>query len=91
MNGRAPRWSRRDDVSWRRSLDSVVVQSAAADGPAVLQGTAAPVWDLLAEPATVEELVDALVEVYGGDRAVIAGDVEGLVERMRGLGVIEAV
>jgi hypothetical protein len=86
----AERWRRRDDVSWRASLDAVVVQAPSADDPTVLGGTAAVVWGLLAEPATVDELVDALVEVYGADRAVIARDVGDLIERMRTLGVVEA-
>ena len=77
-------------MSWRRSLDAVVVQSAAIDDPAVLPGTAAVVWDLLVEPATADELVDALVEVYGGDRTVIARDVELLLDRLQTLAVIEA-
>ena len=90
-SGAPARWQRRSDVSWRASLDAVVVQAPTATDPSVLAGTAAAVWTLLAEPATVEELVDALTEVYGGDRAVIARDVEALVERMRALDVAEAV
>lgn len=84
------RWQRRTDVSWRETLDAVVVQAPSADDPSVLAGTAAVVWTLLAEPVTVAELVDTLVEVYGGERAVIARDVEALVERMRALDVVEA-
>ena len=67
-----------------------MVQPAAADDPSVLPGTAAAVWSLLAEPATLDELVDALAEVYGGDRAVIARDVDDLLDRLRALAVIEA-
>lgn len=84
------RWRRRADVSWRESIDGVVVQAPSAADPSVLAGTAAAVWRLLAEPVTVDDLVDTLAEVYGGDRAVIARDVEALVERMQVLAVVEA-
>jgi hypothetical protein len=90
MTGAPVRWRRRADVSWRRSLDAVVVLPATAEDPAVLPGTAAAVWNLLAAPATLDELVAALLEVYGGDPAVIARDVDDLLDRLRTLAVIEA-
>ena len=83
-------YSRRDDVLWRRSLDSVVLLPVGADEPVSLPGTGAAVWDLLAEPATLPELVDALADVYGGDPSTIARDVAELLERLRGMTAIDA-
>ena len=83
-------WRRRDDVVWRRSLDAAIVLSAGAEDPVTLPGTGAAVWDLLAEPATLAELVGTLVEVYGGDSATIERDVAGLLEHLRALHVVEA-
>jgi hypothetical protein len=83
-------WRRRDDVSWRRSIDAVVLMPAGADAPAALPGTAAAVWDLLAEPTTLAELVATLAEVYATDPGAITADVEALLARLEGLGAIEA-
>ena len=82
-------WRRRDAVSWRRSIDAVVLQAAGADEPVALPGTAAAVWDLLAEPATVDELVATLAEVYGESPDAIVDDVTGLLERLTALGAVE--
>ena len=83
-------WRRRDDVVWRRSLDAAIVLSADAEDPVTLAGTGAAVWDLLAEPAALAELVGTLVEVYGGDSATIERDVAGLLEQLRVLHAVEA-
>ncbi|MFA5885699.1 MAG: PqqD family protein [Acidimicrobiia bacterium] len=83
-------YARRDDVLWRRSLDSVVLLPVGADEPVSLPGTGAAVWDLLAEPSTLPELVDALVDVYGGDPSTIERDVAALLERLRGITAIDA-
>jgi hypothetical protein len=74
-------WRRRDDVLWRRTLDAVLLFPPGADEPLTVAGSGALVWDLLAEPATLTELVDALASVYGDDpdtRAVIERDVATL-------------
>ena len=83
-------WRRRDDVSWRRSIDAVVLQAAGADEPVTLPGTAAAVWDLLAEPGTLAVLVATLADAYGTDPSVITADVAGLLEQLVGLGAVEA-
>lgn len=90
MTGPGVAWWRRADVSWRRSIDAVVLMPAGAKDPAALPGTAAAVWDLLAEPATLDELVSALADAYAVDPAAITGDVVALLERLEALGAIEA-
>jgi hypothetical protein len=77
-------------VAWRRSLDAVVLLPPAAPEPVSLAGTAALVWDLLAEPASVSELVDALAEHFGDDPARITRDVDALLARLSDLGAVEA-
>lgn len=83
-------WRRRDDVLWRRSIDAVVLLPVGTSEPVSLPGTGAMVWDLLAEPATLDELVTALAEVYEGDAATIARDVVDLLVRLESLAAIEA-
>ena len=68
-------WRRRDDVLWRRSLDAVILLPVGADEPITLPGTGAAVWDLLEEPASLDELVATLAEAYEEDPAVVEHDV----------------
>ena len=84
------RWRRRADAQWRRSLDAVVLLPADADEPVTLPGTGALVWDLLEVPATLDELVETLAEVFGADPAVVARDVEALLVRLDDMVAIEA-
>jgi len=82
-------WRRRAAVSWRRSIDAVVLMPAGAAEPAALPGTAAAVWDLLAEPASLAELVAALSEVYAVDPEAITDDVAALLAQLAELGAVE--
>ena len=82
-------WRRREDVLWRRSLDAVILLPADVDEPVTLPGTGASVWDLLAEPATVAELVATLSEAYDdADPSVVEHDVRALLEELEGLGAV---
>jgi hypothetical protein len=83
-------WRRREDALWRRSLDAVIVFPVGADDPVTVSGSGAVVWDLLAEPATLDDLVDALVEVYDADRATIATDVAALLAQLESLAALES-
>jgi hypothetical protein len=83
-------WCRRDDVLWRRSMDAVALLPVGASEPVTLPGTGAAVWDLLEEPATLDELVAALTEVFVADRDTIARDVGDLLAELESLAAIEA-
>lgn len=84
------RWRRREDVLWRRSLDAVVVLPAGTDEPVAIAGTGAAVWDLLEEPGTLDEIVEALLERYEADAAVVSHDVVELLERLAEMGAVSA-
>jgi len=86
----APVYSRRPDVLWRRSLDAVVLLPAGCEDPVTLPGTGAAVWDLLAAPATLPELVGTLVEVYGEDPVTVERDVAALLDRLARIAAIDA-
>lgn len=82
-------WRRRDDVLWRRSLDAVILLPSGADEPLTLPDSGAIVWDLLEEPASFDELVATLAEVYETDAATIATDITPLLEELAALGALE--
>ena len=82
-------WRRREDVLWRRSLDAVILLPSGLDDPVTLPGTGASVWDVLAEPATVAELVATLAEAYdGADPSVVEHDVRALLAELEALGAV---
>ena len=81
-------WRRREDVLWRRSLDSVILLPIDADEPVTLPGTGASVWDLLDEPATVDQLVVVLAEAYDADPATVEHDVRALLGELEGLSAV---
>jgi len=81
-------WRRREDVLWRRSLDSVILLPVGVEDPMTLPGTGASVWDLLEEPATVAELVAVLAEAYGAERTVVEHDVRALLDELEALGAV---
>ena len=53
-------WRRADDVLTRRTSRSVLILTADATEPVVLEGAAVVVWDALAQPATDAQLVTAI-------------------------------
>ena len=85
------RWRRRESVLWRRAIDVVVILPDGAGEPVSLPGTGAMVWELLAEPASLSELVTTFTEVYPDDPGTIARDVAVLLESLESLDAIEAV
>jgi hypothetical protein len=89
--GGATVYSRRADVLWRRTLDTVILFPVGAEEPVTMPGTGAVVWDLLEEPATLAELVDTLADVYGEDAATIEHDVAALLEQLRALAAVTTV
>jgi hypothetical protein len=85
----AERWCRAPGVLWRRSLDAVLVFGPGADGPRTLTGTGTELWDLLAAPITVEELVGSLAVRHGADGNVVEADLVPVLAELATLGVLE--
>lgn len=81
-----------DDVAWTQHDDEVVVLNLATSAaePLVLEGSAAIVWEVIAESGSTD-LVD-LVHVIAVDMALvdeeIRGDVEAFVETLRARSLI---
>ena len=52
-------------------------------------GTAAAIVDLLKEDTTKEQIVDAMCAKYDAPKERIETDVEGILDKLRGIGAIE--
>jgi hypothetical protein len=65
----AVRWHRAEATLWRRTLGGVVVLPVDRRAPLALRGPAAEIWELLARPMTLQELLDAIAATcaVGGD------------------------
>jgi hypothetical protein len=81
-------WKRRDDACWRRTLDAVILLPKVADEPVMLPDTGAAVWDLLAEPTTLDDLVGTLSDVYSADPQTVERDVGALLLELEAHAVI---
>ena len=56
-----------------------------------LNETGSHLWDRLADPATLEDLVERLAEEFEVDRALLEEDAQSFVEELRAVAVIAVV
>ncbi len=84
----AARWRRSESTLWRRTLDGVVVLPEGALSPLVLRGPAARIWELLAQPLNVAELLDAIAAVYAVDGDTVADEVGWAVGQLADAGAL---
>jgi coenzyme PQQ synthesis protein D (PqqD) len=83
------RWCRSARVVWRRTLDGVIVLPILeAAEPIALRGSAADIWDLLAEPMTSEDLIAVLAAAHGVSELSVAADVDGALVSLSELGAL---
>ena len=76
------RWRRAEATLWRRTLGGVVVLPVDLPAPLELRGPAAGIWELLALPMTVRELLDAIATTYAVDRDAVADEVGEAIEAL---------
>jgi len=76
---------------WRKVGSDFMLAPLGTDRIEVLSGSGAVIWELLEEPATEAELVDALAESYEVPRDQIAGDTRALLLVLLQAGVVEEV
>ena len=84
------RWRHAPEATDVDSGDRVVVVDLTARDPRpqVLEGTAATIWRLLAEPRTEDELVTALTDEYDDvDPAQVAADTAGFLQQLAAAGL----
>ena len=63
--------------------------SPAVDDPLTLAGTGAGLWDLLAEPTSTDDLVDALAARYGAEPSTVEVDLVPVLAELEAIGAIE--
>ncbi|MGB8861430.1 MAG: PqqD family protein [Ilumatobacteraceae bacterium] len=83
------RWVRRDDVLSRTQLGEVLLLAPDGDEPIALTSPGDLLWELLAEPHTIKELVDAFA-VDQADSAAVAGAIDAILRRLHRQGLITA-
>ena len=86
-----PRYRRREDVLWRRSLDTVLLLPPMASEPVILAGTGPAVWEVLAAAVSAAELAAELAGCFGADTVEVEQDLEPVIERLVALGVVDVV
>jgi hypothetical protein len=74
-------WHRSDGAVWRRTMDGIVVLPGSGE-PIALLGPAAGLWELLAEPLTVEEVVTTLAEHYGVDADQVSPEIRATLDEL---------
>jgi hypothetical protein len=83
---------RRSSAALHRTVGhEVLLAGADREGFDALPGTAASVWTLLEEPATLPELSDELARTYGRPVERIAADVEPLLDELVRRGWLERI
>jgi hypothetical protein len=68
-------------VLWRRTLDGCVLLAPGGD-PIQLNGPGAAVWMLLDPYRTVDDLIEALLEVWTAPAEVVARDIGPLLSEL---------
>ena len=82
-------WRRAEPVLWRRTLAGVVVlPTRGRREPVALDGPAAGLWELLAEPMSARDVVAALAETYEVEDTRVAGDVGAALDVLVELGAL---
>ena len=84
------RYRRAPHAIWRASRAFLVAAVPPAP-PTRVGGSAAQVWQALAEPATLDELAATLSAATGAEPGMVRADVAALVEQLVPLGLVEVV
>ena len=85
------RYRRSPEALWRDAGSAIVVTTASDAEIHELLGGAGLVWSELADPRTVSELLERLAATYDVSGEAIEEQVSGVLETMRGLGVVEEI
>ena len=83
------RFRRNGRVLWRRTGDGAILAHVEGDDFERLSPTGAAVWELLAEPTTVEAVSAELAEVFQGTEGTIDGDVATIIDQLVERGLAE--
>jgi len=73
---------REDEVVWQDVDDDLVVLDLRSSTYFKLNGTGALLWDLLREPTSQQDLVEALMSKYGIDEDRATSDVDAFIDSL---------
>jgi hypothetical protein len=91
-SARAPRpVRRRQDVLWRAAAGHAVLLAPEADVPLVVAGSGAALWDVLAQPLTVDSVALALARRHGVSVETIRDDVERALAELEAHGLLQGM
>jgi hypothetical protein len=79
---------RRDDLDWQEINGEIVALDGKDAVYLAVKGSGAMLWRLLADSATRDGLVDALVETYGIDSGLAGGDVDAFLSTLTARGLL---
>lgn len=82
---------RRSPASIWRSSGNWLVAAVAPNAPTRMVGSAGLVWQQLAAPASLDDIVEGLAAVTGSEVTVIRADVRALLAELVPLGLVEVL
>lgn len=85
----AARYQRRREAVWHRTSRRTIVNVGAGVVAQELREISALVWQVIADPVSVDELVDDLAAVFDQPAPAIRGDVRDLLSWMVASGLAE--
>jgi hypothetical protein len=85
---RSTRIARAPATLWRSGPFGRVILAPGDAEPVACTGTAAAVWDALAEPLTLAELAAALATAFGTDADTVTADIGPLLATWRASGAV---
>jgi hypothetical protein len=74
---------------WREGEFGVVVLAPGSSEPQTLTGTGRALWDVLARPVTVDDLVERLATRFGVDPACVEVDIAPVLAELHRIGAID--
>jgi hypothetical protein len=92
MTGESPKYVIPDHVLSRHAGDQTVLLSMESERYFALEGAGPRIWELLCEQgsASATDLVEVLADEFDVERSVLESDVLGILESLRGHGLIDA-
>ena len=89
-------YQRNNDYIFRKIVNETILvpiqqDVSDMDGIYAMNDVASTLWDRLENPATSQELAQALLEEYDAPREVIAQDVERFLEDLLNIGALKVI
>ncbi|MBW3578457.1 MAG: PqqD family protein [Actinobacteria bacterium] len=84
-------WTRVDEVLWHRTHDTVVLLPPGREEPFRIRGAGAEVWQRLAVPAVLDDMIVALAQTYRERPEQVARDLLPFLEDLERLRAVRRI